>query len=86
MEKMLNEFKEEYACQYSLYLDSVEKIDSLLEQKDCDKQEMADARVQWQRKCSVMRELRRVAKIFGYTQEDIEHWEDDEYVKHYNEG
>lgn len=86
MEKMLNEFKEEYACQYSLYLDSVEKIDSLLEQKDCDKQEMVDARVQWQRKCSVMRELRRVAKIFGYTQEDIEHWEDDEYVKYYNEG
>lgn len=32
-----------------------------------------------------MRELRRVAKIFGYTQEDIERWEDVEYKKHYNE-
>lgn len=82
MEKMLNEFKEEYACQYSLYLDNldnVEKVNSLSEQ------EMADARVRWQRKRSVMRELRRVAKILGYTQEDIERWEDVEYKKHYNE-
>lgn len=82
MEEMLNEFKEEYACQYSLYLDNldnVEKVNSL------SKQEIADARVQWQRKRSVMRELRRVAKIFGYTQEDIERWEDVEYKKHYNE-
>lgn len=81
MEKMLNGFKEEYVCQYSLYLDSVdnvEKVNSLSEQ------EMADARVRWQRKRSVMRELRRVAKIFGYTQEDIERWEWTEYVKHYN--
>ena len=81
MEKMLNEFKEEYVCQYSLYLDSldnVEKVDSMSEQ------EMADARVRWQRKRSVMRELRRVAKILGYTQEDIERWEDAEYEKHYN--
>lgn len=85
MEKMLNEFKEEYACQYSLYLDSSDAVDSLLEQKDCDKQEMADTRVKWQRKRSVMRELRRVAKIFGYTQEDIERWEWTEYVKHYDE-
>ena len=83
MEKTLNEFKEEYVCQYSLYLDSldnVEKVNSLSEQ------EMADARVRWLRKRSVIRELRRVAKIFGYTQEDIERWEDDEYVKHCNEG
>ena len=86
MEKMLNEFKEEYVCQYSLYLDSVDAVDSLLEQEDYDEQEMADAKVRWQRKCSVMRELRRVAKIFGYTQEDIGRWEDDEYVKHCNEG
>lgn len=85
MEKMLNEFKEEYVCQYSLYLDSADAVDSLLEQKDCDKQEMADIRVKWQRKRSVMRELRRVAKIFGYTQEDIERWEWTEYVKHYDE-
>lgn len=36
MEKMLNEFKEEYVCQYSLYLDSVdnvEKVNSLSEQE-----------------------------------------------------
>ena len=83
MEKMLNEFKEEYACQYSLYLDNldnVEKVDSMSEQ------EMADARVRWLRKRSVMRELRRVAKIFGYTQEDIERWEDAEYEKCYKES
>ena len=86
MEKMLNEFKEEYACQYTLYLDSSEAVDSLSKQEDYDKQEMADARVRWQRARSVMRELRRVAKIFGYTQEDIERWEDAEYEKCYNEG
>ena len=83
MEKMLNEFKEEYVCQYSLYLDNldnVEKVDSMSEQ------EMADAMVQWLRKRSVMRELRRVAKIFGYTQEDIERWEDAEYEKCYKES
>ena len=85
MEKMLNEFKEEYVCQYSLYLDSADVVDSLLEQEDYDEQEMADARVRWLRKRSVMRELRRVAKILGYTQEDIERWEDVEYKKHYNE-
>lgn len=85
MEKMLNEFKEEYICQYSLYLDNAEKVDSLLGQEDCDEQEMADARVLWQRKRSVMRELRRVAKIFGYTQEDIERWEWTEYEKHTKE-
>lgn len=84
MEKMLNEFKEEYICQYSLYLDSSEAVDSLSKQEDYDEQEMADTRVRWQRKRSVMRELRRVAKIFGYTQEDIERWEWTEYVKHYN--
>lgn len=85
MEKMLNEFKEEYICQYSLYLDSSDAVDSLLGQEDCDKQEMAYIRVRWQRRRSVMRELRRVAKIFGYTQEDIERWEDAEYVKHTKE-
>lgn len=42
MEKILNEFKEEYACQYSLYLDSAEKVDSLSKQEDYDKQEMAE--------------------------------------------
>ena len=86
MEKMLNEFKEEYVCQYSLYLDSANAISSMLEQEDYDEQEMADARVRWQRKRSVMRELRRVAKIFGYTQEDIERWEWTEYEKCYKES
>ena len=86
MEKMLNEFKEEYVCQYSLYLGSADAVDSLLEQEDYDEQEMADARVRWLRKRSVIRELRRVAKIFGYTQEDIERWEWTEYVKHCKES
>lgn len=85
MEKMLNEFKEEYVCQYSLYLDVSDKLDSLLEQEDYDKQEMADVRARWLRKYSAVRELRRVAKIFGYDQEDIERWEWTEYEKHCNE-
>lgn len=85
MEKMLNEFKEEYVCQYSLCLDSADAVDSMFGQEIHDKQEMADARVRWQRKRSVMRELRRVAKIFGYTQEDIERWEWTEYKKHTKE-
>jgi hypothetical protein len=55
MEEMLNGFKAEYVCQYSLYLDSADAVDSLVEQEDCDKQEMADARVRWQRERSVMR-------------------------------
>lgn len=85
MEKMLNEFKEEYICQYSLYLDSTDRVDALSEQENYDEQEMLDARVQWKSKCSVMRELKRVAKIFGYTQEDIERWEYTEYEKHTKE-
>lgn len=85
MEKILNEFKEEYVCQYSLYLDSSEAVDSLSKQEDYDEQEMAYIRVRWQRMRSVMRELRRVVKIFGYTQEDIERWEDAEYEKCYKE-
>lgn len=85
MEKILNEFKEEYVCQYSLYLDSSDAVDSLSKREDYDKQEMAYIRVRWQRRRSVMRELRRVAKIFGYTQEDIERWEWTEYKKHTKE-
>lgn len=45
MEKILNEFKEEYICQYSLYLDSSDAVDSLLEQGNYDEQEMAYIRV-----------------------------------------
>ena len=85
MEKMLNEFKEEYVCQYSLYLDFSDKVDSLLEQGDYDEQEMADVRARWLRKYSAVRELRRVAKIFGYTQEDIGCWEDVEHKEHYDD-
>lgn len=85
MEKMLNEFKEEYICQYILYLYSVDRVDILTARENCDEKETEDAKVQWQRKRSVMRELRRVAKIFGYTQEDIERWEDAEYEKHTKE-
>lgn len=82
---MLNGFKEEYICQYSLYLEVSDKLDSLLEQGDYDEQEIADVRAQWLRKYSAVRELRRVAKIFGYTQEDIERWEWTEYKKHCND-
>lgn len=85
MEKMLNEFKEEYVCQYSLYLEVSDKLDSLLEQGDYDEQEIADVRTRWLRKHSAVLELRRVAKIFGYDQEDIERWEWTEYEKHCNE-
>lgn len=85
MEKMLNEFKEEYICQYSLYLEVSDKLDSLLEQGDYDEQEMADVRARWLRKYSAVRELRRVAKIFGYDQEDIERWEDVEHKEHYDD-
>lgn len=79
MEKMLNEFKDEYKCQYSMYLESADRIDVLVARKDCDEQEMEDTRVHWLRKRSVMRELKRVAKILGYTLEDIESWEDEIY-------
>lgn len=82
MEKMLNEFKEEYVCQYSLYLDNLDNVEKV---NSPSEQEMADARARWQRNRSVMRELRRVAKIFGYTQEDIERWEWTEYKKHTKE-
>lgn len=85
MEKMLNEFKEEYACQYSLYLEVSDKLDSLLEQGDYDEQEMKNVRTRWLRKYSAVCELRRVAKIFGYDQKDIEHWEDVEYKEHYDD-
>lgn len=85
MEKMLNEFKEEYVCQYRLYLDSLDRVDVLTARENCDEQEMENTRVEWLRKRSIMRELRRVAKIFGYTQEDIERWEDAEYKEHYKE-
>lgn len=85
MEKMLNEFKEEYVRQYSLYLEVSYKLDSLLEQGDYDEQEMKDVRARWLRKYSAVRELRRVANIFGYDQEDIEHWEDVEHKEHYDD-
>lgn len=84
MENMLNEFKEEYRFQYSLYLDLCDKMDELLKHGGCH-EETESIRVAWFRERSVMREQRRLAKTLGYTQEDIWSWEDDEYEKHYKD-
>lgn len=85
MEEMMEKFKDEFKSVYNLYLeasDLVENIDKYPENYDKDDKNSAWTR--FKRKSVQMYELRKIAKILGYTQEQINIWENEIYDKYNN--
>lgn len=85
MEEMMRKFKDEFKSVYNLYLeasDLVENIDKYPENYDKDDKDSAWTR--FKRKSGQMYELRKIAKILGYTQEQINIWENEIYDKYNN--
>lgn len=85
MEEMMRKFKDEFKSVYNLYLeasDLVENIDKYPENYDKDDKESAWTR--FKRKSGQVYELRKIAKILGYTQEQINIWENEIYDKYSN--
>lgn len=85
MEEMMRKFKDEFKSVYNLYLeasDLVENIDKYPENYDKDDKESAWTR--FKRKSGQVYELRKIAKILGYTQEQINIWENEIYDKYNN--
>ena len=85
MEVMMEKFKDEFKSVYNLYLeasDLVENIDKYPENYDKDDKNSAWTR--FKRKSGQMYELRKIAKILGYTQEQINIWENEIYDKYNN--
>lgn len=85
MEEMMQKFKDEFKSVYNLYLeasDLVENIDKYPENYDKDDKDSAWTR--FKRKSGQMYELRKIAKILGYTQEQINIWENEIYDKYNN--
>lgn len=85
MEEMMQKFKDEFKSVYNLYLeasDLVESIDKYPENYDKDDKDGAWTR--FKRKSGQVYELRKIAKILGYTQEQINIWENEIYDKYNN--
>ena len=85
MEEIKEKFKDEFKSVYNLYLeasDLVENIDKYPENYDKDDKNSAWTR--FKRKSGQMYELRKIAKILGYTQEQINIWENEIYDKYNN--
>lgn len=85
MEEMMQKFKDEFKSIYNLYLeasDLVENIDKYPENYDKDDKDSAWTR--FKRKSGQVYELRKIAKILGYTQEQINIWENEIYDKYNN--
>lgn len=85
MEEMMRKFKDEFKSVYNLYLeasDLVESIDKYPE--NYDKDDKGSAWTRFKRKSGQVYELRKVAKILGYTQEQINIWENEIYDKYNN--
>ena len=85
MEEMLRKFKDEFKSVYNLYLeasDLVESIDKYPENYDKDDKDSAWTR--FKRKSGQVYELRKIAKILGYTQEQINILENEIYDKYNN--
>jgi len=76
MEEMLRKFKEEFKNVYYMLLDASDAVDAL-DNKDDDT--CFDVWCRYKRKAGQAHELCKVAKILGYTQEDIESWKDEVY-------
>ena len=86
MKEIMEKFKSEFKNVYYVYLDASDTVDAM----DSDHKTYSDGdrSVAWsryKRKSGQMYELRKVAKILGYTLEDINSWENEVYNEYMKE-
>lgn len=82
MEEMLRKFKDEFKSVYCVFLEASNTVDAMdSDHKIYSDDDRSAAWGRYKRKSGQMHELHRVAKILGYTLEDINSWEE----KIYNE-
>ena len=80
MEEMLRKFKAEFECVYYAFLEASETVDAMdSDHKIYSDDDRSAAWGRYKRKSGQLYELRRVAKILGYTLEDINSWEEKVY-------
>lgn len=83
MEEMMRKFKEEFKSVYCMYLEASDTVDAMdSDHKTYDDEDRANAWSRYKRKSGQMYELRKVAKILGYTQEQMNIWENEVYDKY----
>ena len=86
MEEMIKKFKKEYRSVFMLYLEANNLVDDTAQHpENYDEEQKRSA---WHRyKCASGRrhEIRKIARIFGYTYEDTVDMED-EFYKDYKQG
>ena len=80
MEEMLRKFKSEFEGVYYAFLEASETVDTMdSDHKIYSDDDRSAAWGRYKRKSGQLYELRRVAKILGYTLEDINSWEEKVY-------
>ena len=80
MEEMLRKFKEEFEGVYYVFLEASDTVDAMdNDHKTYSDDDRSSAWGRYKRKSGQLHELRRVAKILGYTLEDINSWEEKVY-------
>ena len=83
MEEMLRKFKAEFEGIYYVFLEASETVDAMdSDHKIYSDDDRSAAWGRYKRKSGQMYELRRVAKILGYTLEDINSWEEKVYKEY----
>lgn len=85
MEEMLRKFKSEFESVYNLYLEASDTVDAMdSDHKIYSDDDRSAAWGRYKRKSGQVYELRKIAKILGYTQEQINIWENEIYDKYNN--
>ena len=80
MEEILRKFKAEFEGVYYVFLEASDTVDAMDgDHKIYSDDDRSAAWGRYKRKIGQMYELRRVAKILGYTLEDINSWEEKVY-------
>jgi len=80
MEEMMRKFKEEFEGVYYVFLEASDTVDAMdSDHKTYGDDDRNSAWGRYKRKSGQLHELRRVAKILGYTSEDINSWEEKVY-------
>lgn len=82
MEEIMEKFENEFKNAYCALLDASNIVCS---SGDKDDDTCFEAWSQYKYNIGCVHELCRIARILGYSREDIERWEWTEYKKHYNE-
>lgn len=86
MEEMIKKFKEEYKSVFMLYLAAGDLVDDTARHpENYDEEQKQSAWYRYKRAGGRRYEIRKIAKIFGYTYEDTEDMED-KFYKDYEQG